>query len=87
MPLVILQIRGSVSINGIFGIKWRHYGPKGGYFGLLRKDHILVYHPIISYQMIKVYRVETMDVKIFFWNNGVSGKFNPSKYCGVYCML
>ena len=33
-----------------------------GYFGLLRKNHILVYHPIISYQRKKVYRVERMNI-------------------------
>ena len=65
MCLVILQMRGSVAINGIFGLKWRHYGPKGGildYWGTL----IFFYHPIISYQRIKVYKVERMDIgKIF----------------------
>ena len=44
-----------------------------GYFGLLVNDHILVYYPIISYQSIKVYKVETMYMGIFLWNNGVSG--------------
>ena len=58
-----------------------------GYFGLLGKDHILVYYYIISYQRINVYRVETMDMGIFQCNNGVSGKYNPSKYCGIYCMV
>ena len=46
--------------------------------------HILVYDHIISYQRIKVYRVETMDMGIFRWKNGVGGKFNPSKDCGIY---
>ena len=55
------------------------------YFGLLGNDHILVYYPIISYQSINVYRVETMDMGKVLWNNGVSGKFNPSKYGGIYC--
>ena len=32
-----------------------------------------VYYPIISYQKIKVYRVETMDMGRSHWNNGVSG--------------
>ena len=27
-----------------------------------------------------------MDMLIFYWNNGVSGKYNPNKYCGTtYC--
>ena len=58
---------------------------KRGYFGLLGNTYVFVYYPIISYQRIKVYRVETMDMVIFFWNNGVSGKCNHSKYSGIYC--
>ena len=57
-----------------------------GYFGLLVNDHILVYYPIISYQSIKVYKVETMDMGIFLCNNDVSGKCNPIKFCVIYCM-
>ena len=56
------------------------------YFGLLGNDHIFVYYPIIYYQRIDMYRVETMDMRIFRWNSGVSGKFNPSKYGVIYCM-
>ena len=33
-----------------------------GYFGLLGNNHIYFNYPIISYQRIKVYRVETMDM-------------------------
>ena len=47
---------------------------KRGYFGLFGNAHILVYYPIIPYQRIEVYRVETMDMGILHWNNGVSGK-------------
>ena len=54
-----------------------------GYFGILGNDHILVYYPMISYQRIKFYKVETMDVGRFCWNDGVSGKLNPSKYDGL----
>ena len=32
-----------------------------------------LYYPIIFYQIIKVYRVETMDMGRYHWNNGVSG--------------
>ena len=32
-----------------------------------------VYYPIISYQNIKVYKVETMNMGRSHWNNGVSG--------------
>ena len=56
-----------------------------GYFGLLGNDHILVYYPIISYQRIKVYGVEIIDMGIFRWYNDVSRNYNPTKYCGVYC--
>ena len=38
------------------------------------QSHI-VYYPIISYQMINVYRVETMDMGIFHCNNGAIGEF------------
>ena len=58
---------------------------KKGYFGLLGNDNILVYYYIISCQRIEVYRVETMDMRRLNWNNGVSGKYNPSKYGGIYC--
>ena len=34
-----------------------------------------VYYPIISYQKIKVYRVETMDMGRSHWKNGVIGTF------------
>ena len=59
---------------------------QNGYFGLLGNYHILVYYPSISYQRIEVYRVETMDMGRFCWNNSISGKWNPSKYYSDYCM-
>ena len=47
-------------------------------------EHLyFVYDTIISYQRIKLYRIETMDIGRFRWNNGVSGKCNPGKYCGI----
>ena len=39
------------------------------------KQSYLVYYPIISYQRIKFYRVETIDMGRSHWNNGVIGKF------------
>ena len=42
-----------------------------------------VYYHIISYQSIKVCRVKTMDIGRFRLNNGVSGKYNTSKYFGI----
>ena len=44
------------------------------YFGLSGNTNILVYYPIISYQRIEVYRIETMDMGRSPWNSGVSGK-------------
>ena len=34
---------------------------------------IFFFNLIIYYQRIKVYRVETMDMGRYHWNNGVSG--------------
>ena len=31
----------TVAKNGIFGLKWRHYGPKRVYFGVSGNTHIL----------------------------------------------
>ena len=42
-------------------------------FWTIGEKTYLVYYPIISYQKIKVYRVETMDMGRSHWNNGVSG--------------
>ena len=56
-----------------------------GVFGLLSNAHVLVYYPIISYQRIEVYRVETIYMRRLRWNNGVRGILNPSKYGGIYC--
>ena len=50
----------------------------------------LSYFGLLSYYVLskdKVYRVETMDMVRFLWNNGVSVKLNPSKYCGIYCTV
>ena len=35
----------------------------------------MFYYPIISYQKIKVYRVETMDMGISQWSKGVIRAF------------
>ena len=71
MRLVSLQMRVSVARNYIFSLIWICYGPKRDildYWGIF-----FVYYPIISYQRIKVYRVEKMDMGKSHWNNGVSG--------------
>ena len=46
---------------------------RNGIFWNVGEQSYFVYYPIISYQRIKVYRVETMDMGISHWNNGVSG--------------
>ena len=56
-----------------------------GYFGLLGNAYILVYYHTISYQMVEVYMVKTMDMGRLRWNNGFSGKYNPSNYYSNYC--
>ena len=44
-------------------------------FWTIGEQSYIVYYPIISYRKIKVYRVETMDMGRYRWNNGVIGTF------------
>ena len=46
---------------------------RNGIFWTIGEHLYFVYYPIESYLRIKVYRVETMDMGISQWNNGVSG--------------
>ena len=46
---------------------------RNGIFWTIGEQSYFVYYPIISYQRIKVYRVEKMDMGRPHWNNGVSG--------------
>ena len=69
-----LQIRGSVARNYIFGLIWRCYGPEQDILDF-RSQLYFVYYPIKSYLRIKVYSVETMDMGISYWKNGVIGTF------------
>ena len=48
---------------------------QNGIFWTIREQSYFVHYPIISYQGIKVYRVETMDMGISHFNNGVIGTF------------
>ena len=48
---------------------------QNGIFWSIGEQSYIVYYPIISYRKIKVYRVETMDMGISHWNNGVIGTF------------
>ena len=44
-----------------------------GIFWTIEEQLYIFYYPIISYQKIKVYRVETMYMGRSHWNIGVSG--------------
>ena len=46
---------------------------QNGIFLTIGEQYYIVYYPIRSYRKIKVYRVETMDMGRYHWNNGVSG--------------
>ena len=48
---------------------------RNGIFWTIGEQSYFVYYHIISYRMIKVYRVKTMDMGISHWNNGVIGTF------------
>ena len=48
---------------------------RNGIFWTIEEQSYFVYYPIISYQRIKVYTVETIDMGISHWNNGVIGTF------------
>ena len=55
-------------------------------FWTIGEQTYFVYYPIISYQKIKVYRAETMDMGRSHWNNGVIGTFSHiHKYVRTYC--
>ena len=54
---------------------------QNGIFWTIGEHLYFVYYPIVSYQRIKVYRVETMDMGRSHWNNGVSGKMLLEKWC------
>ena len=52
-----------------------------GIFLIIGEHIYFVYYPIISYRKIKVYRVETMDMGRYHWNNGVSGTILMEQWC------
>ena len=47
---------------------------RNGIFWTIGEQSYYIYYPIISYRRIKVNRVETMDMGISHWNNGITGK-------------
>ena len=48
---------------------------RNGILWTIGEQSYIVYYPIISYQKIKVYRVETMDMGRSQWNKGIIGVF------------
>ena len=46
---------------------------QNGIFWTIGEQYYIGYYPITSYQKIKVYRVETIDMGISHCNNDVSG--------------
>ena len=48
---------------------------RNGIFWTIGGKYYIVYYPIIYYQKIKVYRVETIDMGRSHCNNDVSGIF------------
>ena len=58
-------------------------------FWTIEEQKYFVYYPIISYRKIKVYRVETIDVGRYHWNNDVGGTTLLEQWCqwnyGTYC--
>ena len=59
---------------------------QNGIFKTIGEQSYIVYYPIISYQKIKVNRVETMNMGSSQWNKGVIGAFSRiHKYGSTYC--
>ena len=48
---------------------------QNGIFWTIGEQLYIIDYPIMSYRKIKVYRVETMNMGRFHWNNGVIGTF------------
>ena len=65
-------MRGIVARNYIFSLIG-DVMVQNGVFGTIGGQSYFVYYPIIYYQKIKVYMVETMNMGISHWNNSVSG--------------
>ena len=60
---------------------------QNGIFWTIGEQSHFVYYPIISYQRMKVYRVETMDMGRSHRNNGVSGTILISRINTVLIVL
>ena len=60
---------------------------QNGIFWTIGEYLYSVYFPIISYQRIKVYRVETMDMGRSHWKQWCHwDDYHIHKYYGNYCM-
>ena len=54
---------------------------QNGIFWTIGEKLYTIDYPIISYRKIKVYRVETMNMGRYHWNNGVSGTILMEQWC------
>ena len=54
---------------------------RNGIFWTIGEQSYIIDYPIMSYQKINVYRVETVDTGISHWNNGVSGTILLEQWC------
>ena len=52
-----------------------------GIFRTIGEQYYIFYCPIISYQKIKVYRVETIDMGRSHCNNDVNGTIMLEQWC------
>ena len=54
---------------------------QNGIFWTIGEQLYMIDYPIMYYQKIKVYRVETMNTRRPHWNNGVSGTILLEQWC------
>ena len=54
---------------------------QNGIFWTIGEQLYIIDYPIMYYQKIKVYRVETMNMGRSHWNNGVSGTILLEQWC------
>ena len=54
---------------------------QNGIFWTIGEQTYFVYYPITYYRKIKVYRVETMDMGIYHWNDGVNVTILLEQWC------
>ena len=54
---------------------------RNGIFWTIGEQLYIIDYPTMSYQKIKVYRVETMKMGRSHWNNGVSGTILLEQWC------